>query len=237
MEPLVTENAGSYREGMSEYRRPGFATEIYCDEQGHPIDYGHRWPGASPPEDAYSRVSHLQRFAPLHEVADALIEWLRSTFDAVADQDPGVAQDLLHLPADVVRAVRIVPSNPQAAPLTFVFTGFPGIFLHAGALHDSHYPVCGCDACDDDVPDLLENLESMVRAVVSGGYFERFDPDDAQLIEYRLAEPGSWEESGRIHVEELPEERVESARAVLPPDGHWLPWPEAAWDASGTGGH
>lgn len=231
------ENAGGYRGGMSEYRRPGFATEIYCDEQGSPIDYCHRWPGDSPPEDAYSRVSHLERFGPLHEVADALIEWLLSTFDALADQDPGVAQDLLHLPVDVVRAVRGVPSNPLAAPLTFAFTGFPGVFLHSGALHDFDFPVCGCDACDHDASSVAEKLEWTVRTVVAGGYSERFDPWPGRWIEYRLDEPGVRWESARIRTKDLPRKRVKSARTVLPPDGHWLPWPEAARDASGTGEH
>ena len=44
---------------MTEYQRPTFLMEIYRDEQGRPIDYGNRWAGASPPEDAYSRVSNL----------------------------------------------------------------------------------------------------------------------------------------------------------------------------------
>lgn len=222
---------------MSGYRRPRVRPEIHRDEQGLPVAYGHRWEGISPPTSAYSTVGHRERFAPLHQVADALIDWLLDTFDAVAERDPGVATDLLLPPADIVRAVRVVPSNSFAAPLTFVFTGFPGIFLHAGALHDSHYPVCGCDACDDEVPVLLENLESMVRVVVSGGYFERFDPHDEQAIDYRLAEPGSWEEAGRLHAEELPEGKVGFARTILPPDGYWLPWLEAVRDADGACGY
>ena len=44
---------------MTEYQRPTFLMEIYRDEQGRPIDYGNRWAGASPTEDAYSRVSNL----------------------------------------------------------------------------------------------------------------------------------------------------------------------------------
>lgn len=216
---------------MSHYRRPDFPLEAYRDGQGHPIDYGNRWTGGSPPEDTYSRVGHPQRFTPLHRVADSLIDWLLDSFDVVADRDPGVASDLLFDFEDVVRAVRVVPSNPLAAPLTFVFTGFPGILLHAGALHDSHYPVCGCDACDDDVDSLAEDLESVVRAVVSGGLCERRDPVDDELIDYRLGEPGSWEEAGSIPIGELSAERLESARALLPTDGHWLPWPDASPEA------
>lgn len=125
--------------------------------------------GESPPEDAYSRLSHFERFAPLHDVALELIEWLRSAFDVDVDQSPSVAADLLSQPRDVFQAVRLVPRWEGAAPLTFVLTGFPGVFLQAGSLHDFHFPECGCDACDDTVTDLLDKLEWTVRTVVSGG--------------------------------------------------------------------
>jgi hypothetical protein len=209
---------------MSQYRRPAFPVEVYRDEQDRPIDYGNRWEGASPPEDAYSRVSNPRRFAPLHAVAVALIEWLQDTFDVTVEQTPSAATDLLHMPDDIVRAVRVVPREPTAAPLTFVLTPFPGVYLHAGALHDFHFPVCGCDACDDDVTRLVQELEWTVHTVVSGGYFERFDPWPARWIEYRLDEPGVAMQSGRSHTSDLPDERVRLARTALPPAGQWLPW-------------
>lgn len=84
-----------------------------------------------------------------------------------------VADDLLHSQSDIIRAVRVSSQNHAAAPLTFVLTKFPGVFLHAGALRDHYFPSCGCDACDDDVEGLAEQLEWTVRAVVSGRYFER----------------------------------------------------------------
>ncbi|TFC82760.1 DUF6226 family protein [Cryobacterium sp. TMT3-29-2] len=210
---------------MTEYRRPTFPVEIYRDEQGHPIDYGNRWGGASPPGDSYSRVSNPQRFAPTHEVADALIDWLQTTFDVAMDQTPNVADDLLLLPNDVVRALRVVPRDPTAAPLTFVLTRFPGVYLHAGLLHDFHFPACGCDACDDDVLSLAEELEWTVRTVVSGGYSERFGPGRGDWIECRLEEPGVGMRSGRSPTVDLPEDRVKSARTALPPAGQWSPWP------------
>ena len=221
---------------MSGYRRPEFTPQIHRDGQGASIAYGHRWERTSPPSRAYSTVGHRERFAPLHQVADALIAWLLDTFDVDVERDPDVASALLFPSEDVVRAVWVVPFNLLAAPLTFVFTGFPGIFLHAGALYDAHYPVCGCDACDDDVPELLENLESVVRAVVSGRFFERISPTDDQSVDYRLAEPGWWEEAGCIHAEDVPEGRMGAAEAMLPSDGHWRPWPEAMRDAAGAAG-
>ncbi len=144
---------------MSDYRRPAFPVEVYRDEQGRRIDYGNRWNAEPQPEDAYSRVSNLQRFAPLHAVAGALIDWLTNTFDVVVERDLRAATDLLHMPEDVVHAVRVVPYDSTAAPLTFVLTNFPGVYLHAGSLHDFHFPVCGCDACDGDLTSLAEELE------------------------------------------------------------------------------
>lgn len=211
---------------MSDYRRPAFPIEIYVDQLGTPIDYGNRWNEKSQPEDSYSCVSNLQRFTPLHAVASALIDWLQSTFDVIVEEDPGAVSDLLHLPNSVARAVRVVPRDPTAAPLTFVLTRFPGVYLHAGSLHDFHFPVCGCDACDDDVSSLAEDLEWTVRTVVSGGYSERFDPWPRLWIEFRLEEPGVRMSSGRSRTKELPANRVESARNLLPPAGQWMPWQE-----------
>ncbi|KQV06956.1 DUF6226 family protein [Leifsonia sp. Root112D2] len=211
---------------MTEYRRPTFPVETYRDEQGGVIDYGNRWARDSPPDDAYSRMSNLQRFAPLHDVATALIEWLQSAFDVTVEETPTAATDFLLKPDDVVRAIRVVPRDPTAAPLTFVLTRFPAVYLHAGLLHDFHFPDCGCDACDDDLTGLAEELEWTVRTVVSGGYSERFDPWPGRWIEFRLDEPGAGMRSGRSRTKELPDERVTLARTSLPPAGQWLPWQE-----------
>ena len=42
------------------------------------IEYGNRWAsrGGTPPEDSYSVDEHPERFAPLHTVAAALIDYL-----------------------------------------------------------------------------------------------------------------------------------------------------------------
>ncbi|WP_370028138.1 DUF6226 family protein [Cryobacterium sp. LW097] len=72
---LDGENADDWRVTMSEYRHPTIPVGIYRDERGLFIDYGNRWGGESPPEDAYSRLSKLDRFALLHDVALALVAW------------------------------------------------------------------------------------------------------------------------------------------------------------------
>jgi hypothetical protein len=210
---------------MTEYRRPTFPERNYLDEHGLPIDYGYRWGDASPPEAAYSRMSNQHRFAPLHAAAIALIDWLETTFNVDVEQTLNVAADLLRVPDDVVRAVRVVPREATAAPLTFVLTPLPGVFLHAGLLHDFHFPVCGCDACDDDVTDVVDDLEWTVRTVVSGGYSECLDLWPGQRVENKLDEPGVRMSSGRSRIRDLPDARVKLARRRLPHAGQWKPWP------------
>ncbi|WP_370449917.1 DUF6226 family protein [Cryobacterium sp. Hh7] len=157
--------------------------------------------------------------------ATALVEWLEATFIVDVEQNLDVATDLLRVPDDVAKAVRVVPRKPTAASLTFVLTPFRGIFLHAGLLHDFHFPVCGCDACDDDVTDLMDDLEWTVRTVVSGGYSERLDLWPGQWVENKLNEPGVRMSSGRSRIGEISPARVKFTRKGLPPAGIWSPWP------------
>lgn len=213
-------------DNMSEYQRPQFSTTVYLDQEGLPIEYGSRWESGSPAKDSYSLTSNTERYAPLHLVATAMIEWLQNTFDVVVEPTDSAVSDLLHRPDEIIQAVRVTPRDAAAAPLTFVFTPFPGLHLHAGSLHDFSFPTCGCDACDDNIESLIEELEWTVRTVVSGGYSESLDAWPASWIEYNLNEPGAGAQSGRIKANALPGDRVKLARTVLPADGQWLPWPE-----------
>lgn len=209
---------------MREYQRPTLPVVTFSDEKGDPIEYGSRW-GAHPPEESYSRVTNPERFAPIHSVADALIRWLERTFDVAAEVHEAVSGDLLRAPEDPLRAVRLTPNAGLAAPLTFVFTSFPGVELHAGALHDFRFPVCGCDGCDIDIISLTEDLEWTVHTVVSGGYSERVQSWPTRWVQYRLNEPGITTRSGRTRVQDLPKHRAKMGRRTLPRSGQWEPWP------------
>lgn len=207
------------------YERPALPMGVYVDEGGAPVEYGHRWGVNGPPEEAYSRTTNLDRFAGLHTVAHALIDWLRSTFDVEVETGPQVVADLLLPPDDPIHSVRLTPRSTESAPLTFVLTSFPGVYLHAGVLHDFHFPVCGCDACDDDVRSLAEELEWTVRMVVTGHYGESVNPQASGWLGYRLEEPGARTNSGQSRTDELPVERLEGARHLVPAEGPWQPWP------------
>jgi hypothetical protein len=157
---------------MGSYVRPAVAEQTYRAADGSVIEYGNRWGDHGPPEDSYSVDSHPDRFAPLHQIADALIDYLRRTYDVQVVDDLSCAQDVGHT-VDAVRAVRLTPATRAAASLTFVFTTYPGVTLHAGLLHDFRYPQCGCDACDESLASVADELECTVLTVVSGGYREQ----------------------------------------------------------------
>ena len=140
-----------------------------------------------------------------------------------------MAADLLR-PAfhDVVRAVRIRPNDPKCASLTLVFTAYPGIYMHAGLLHDFHYPVCGCDACDSNWEAEADELEQRVFATVSGNYRETIERGLRPWVDYAFTYPDGAS-SGKSRSQDLPAQRLKDAKPVLRdlPVG-WNHWPRPA---------
>ncbi|PPH98541.1 hypothetical protein C5C56_10370 [Rathayibacter sp. AY1D1] len=179
---------------MTDYARPAVADRVFIGEDGRPIPYGTRWLGESPPDESYSVTSDLERFQPLHTVADALLEHLERTYDVTVEDDPALASRDEAEISWAARAVRVTPRSVDAAPLTIVWTVFPGVLLHAGALHRFNYPVCGCDACDDEWTALADDLERTVFDVVAGRYEESIAAGkDGIIVGYRI---GSGSELG-----------------------------------------
>lgn len=218
-------------EGVNSYVRPPVDARAFRDAGGQVIDYGRRW-GGPPPEETYSVDTHPERFAPIHTVADALITHLHDTYDVELIEGEDTAADLLHPASEVVRAVRVRPNDPACAPLTFVFTAYPGIFLHAGLLHDFHYPVCGCDACDSTWDAEADELERHVLAAVTGHYRETIDRGFRSWVEYAFTYPDG-SSSGRSRAQDVPAERLQAATSILQdlPEG-WVAWPDAASSGS-----
>jgi hypothetical protein len=148
---------------MPPYSRPIVDAPPVLDDDGVP--YGSRWDAADgPAEDAYSRTSHLERFAPLHAVADALVAHLASTHDVtmVDGPDPSLADP--H--PDALRTARITPPDGGRG-FALEWTAFPGVVVHAPGPRPAHvpasaYPACGCDACDDAWDQVADGLEDEV---------------------------------------------------------------------------
>jgi len=234
--------------GIVSYRRPAFPTTTFRDASGALIEYGRRWrerPGGMPPNDSYEVVSHPERFAPLHAIADALVEYLTTRYEAVSSEDLAFVSDLTFEHSDVLRAVRVTPARRDAASLTFVYTNRPAVLLHAGMLHDFPFPGCGCDACDETAESAAGEIEEIVMAVAEGRYREWLDAGDESLrppgqwansppaaargadvappqrlpdpwAGYEIAAPdGSFRRRGEAALSGLPEERLAPARVVF----------------------
>jgi len=213
------------------YVRPPIDAPAMRDADGQVIVYGNRWGGQSPPEETYSVDPHPERFAPLHTVADALIEYLGGTYDVQVLESEEASADLLRPRPDAVRAVRIQPNGPDCAALTFVFTTYPGIAMHAGLLHDFHYPVCGCDACDSNWNFEADDLERTVLAIVTGHYREGIEGERRPWVVFALAYP-EGEQSGRFLASNSVADRLQSAAPILRSLSHgWAAWPLANQDA------
>ena len=209
---------------MSDYVRPTLPSQVFYDNRGAVIDYGNRWRGESPPEDTYSVVTNAQRYGPLHLVADALIQHLATNFAVEVSEDSAFAGDLLHDRNGVMRAVRVVPVNRDEAALTFVFTSFPGVAVHAGLLHDFAFPDCGCDACDESVERVADELEWAVLCVVAGGFSEWVDPDAMLAVGHELSSgDGTRRRSGVTAQNDPPRLQVAAERLSHLPGG-WQPW-------------
>lgn len=124
---------------MEGYRRPPIERGGFRDDDGDVIPYGARWTATPADRLPYGVTRHPERFAPLLEVARAL--------DA--------AMPAANRPGGSEIAVRIET------------TDFPGAIIRVEG-HDFPFPACGCDACDEDVEELAEQMEQLVDAVVAG---------------------------------------------------------------------
>jgi hypothetical protein len=213
--------------GQPRYVRPDLPAATYYSRKGEPIPYGRQWGEGGPDPDSYSVDSHPERFAGLHLVARALIDHLKAVYDVDVQDGPAHAGELLTEGRDVLQAFRVTPRDSGAAALTFVLTGYPGVVVHAGVLHDFPFPVCGCDACDETVETTADRLERLVLSVAAGGYSERYPVGRRRWSEYALtAFDGSGSESGQGEPAPASPLRLQNAELRLRGvAGGWNPWP------------
>ncbi|WP_147640417.1 DUF6226 family protein [Nesterenkonia massiliensis] len=212
---------------MTTYHRPRLPDLDYPDPAGQPIRYGHRWDG-QPPEDSYSVSTHPERFAPLHQVADALLEHLTSTYDVHLEQDSWFTREKPGEGTSTHRELRLTPSSPMSAPLRLAWTDFPGVVVQAGLVarlveQQQLFPVCGCDACDDDLEHLVQELEELVLAVAEGRFHERLLTNGWQWSLTTADGSGRSSESAEGLSADIRRAATQTLSAL--PDGRWQPWP------------
>lgn len=197
---------------MVTYERPAFPEEEYRDATGTVIDYGRRWEiQKGPPQHTYSVVTHPQRFSPVVVVADALIEHLATSYDVTVTThgqrtslDPG----------------------PHKANLQFdIHRGQePQVEVHAGMWSIESFPFCSCDACDEDIIDLVTDLEQYVFTVVKGGLREAATSRHITIsLEGSLiGDTATISQSTTRKIEHPDRRRVRRERQQVP--AQWLPW-------------
>lgn len=197
---------------LRDYVRPRVDLGTWSDASGEPIDYGAvYWDDVEPPSEVYSTCAHPERFEPVVTVARALIDHLERTYD-VDRTEEGTGER---------QRVTLAPRSGGGAPLTMLFPlrGLPGVELEAGFRYRDMWPDCGCDACDDSVPALLDDFETMVFAVVEG-----------TMSEWRSEADGREPWKVNVRFEGLTEQSEGSDGGPepldLPTEPHcWAPWP------------
>jgi hypothetical protein len=166
------------------------------------------WGPEGPPEEAYSRVTDPERFAPLHPFALRLIDQLVRDYKVQPSERPQPSFELGAKQAVARPTVVLTPDDRAAAPIEIVFTDFPGLTVRLGRDYREHYPQCGCDACDETAKEQAEEFDWHARQVVAGRFIEA-SRDEAEF----------WDPSGR-RSRRGDAARLESAGV------HWKPWSE-----------
>ncbi|MFD7872062.1 DUF6226 family protein [Microbacterium sp. NPDC059771] len=198
------------------YVRPALPILTFHDDRGEGIPYGHRWPDGIAPEESYSRESHLERFAPLSLVVDALIEHLRREYEVEVRRERGEGG-----------TEHVVLEPARGAQIT-ITPGVPSVRIDAGAHFHAIVPSCICDACDETAETAADELEWIVLSVAAGGFREKYPVGRRAWLYTEIRSPdGERRESSSGPAPEMPAEARERAAALLRglDDGWWPAWP------------
>jgi hypothetical protein len=172
----------------------------------------------SPPPEAYEKVTNPERFRVLHEAARQLLDDLASEY-AVERRDY-LATDPSAQDAEAP-AVQLVPASSEAGTVTIVFTAFPGLVITLGRWREFSLPACGCDACDDDPADLIDELREEIARLVGGTFAERLSHGWRAGVSWgpSTEPPDRW---GWMALSRSEAKRMGTAGRI-----DWAPWPRA----------
>jgi hypothetical protein len=122
--------------------------------------------------EAHLRVTNSSRFRVLHGHALELLSRLEATYHVVRSDAfevlPGLMQSFEH----ALSPMALTPVVPDAAPVAVAFTSFPSIVIRYGLWQAKSFPVCGCDACDEDAVEQARRLDEEIGLVVAGRFVE-----------------------------------------------------------------
>ena len=127
--------------------------------------------GEGPPDDAYSRVTEPERFAPLHGWALEVVARLQTEYEVTLYKDGVTDADLERSPLSR-SLMKLTTTQDSSAPITIAFTDFPGLGVRMGRWFTDYFPSCGCDACDEMPEDEFERFTELLSDVVAGRFRE-----------------------------------------------------------------
>lgn len=141
-----------------------------------------RWDDPHPPpdrivaDDEYSRLTNPAKWRIIGARADAWIDALVGLGLATVDRD--AAPRWVEQPATAVTRMDLVtPSVDGGLPLVVCRSRIEdvpdaGVALGVGdpAVRIAFIPDCGCDACDSGSHDVIDELDSYLRPIVSGEF-------------------------------------------------------------------
>ncbi|MDA0735055.1 MAG: DUF6226 family protein [Chloroflexi bacterium] len=176
-----------------------------------------RWGIEGPPEEACSRVTNPERFQPLYDFALSMVARLEADFDVERVEGVGIDEGL-ERGTPVRPTVRLVPADPDSAPLVVAFVAFsdlPEVRVRAGRWCQDKFPDCACDACDETADEEIARLTGLVEDVTAGRFIESVEfhqyEHSAGAYWELWKDPGWWQRTGF----RVPQDRTHQ----------WEPWP------------
>lgn len=141
-----------------------------------------RWDDPHPPpdrvvaDDEYSRVTNPAKWRIIGARVDAWIEALVILGLATVERDAD--PDWVEAPAtNLTRTDVVIPAVDTAIPLVVCRSQIEdvpdaGVTLGVGepAVRIAFLPDCGCDACDSGSQDVIDEVDSYVRPIVTGEF-------------------------------------------------------------------
>ena len=207
--------------------------------------FGYGRGGKSNTDPAYSRVTNPERFLPLHTAVQEIIGQLENDFEVRRSEGFGL-DEKLETGLDIARpGVKLIPADPEAAPIVVVFTAFPGLQIRFGRWYREPFPDCGCDACDGSAEGEIERLNEMFDDVTAGRFRDAIEIPPGSFMGSGWVETKFWSpDEGRSSTRSRSASRVNRNRALEMSGGHtrlelnWKPWPKRhSPHGTGSGSH
>jgi hypothetical protein len=152
-------------------------------------------------------------YAPLHDTVLGMVDELAARYEV--DRRAATAEELARVEgcaSEVVGTTVLVPASPQRSLLIVGRCDMPGVHLAYGRWGLAHLPVCGCDACDESLEEIVDEL-AKVRRVVTGGFDEWVRRED-----------GRWWLGGRDGYRSLGLDERRALGVAEPVEIAWRPW-------------